>query len=114
MSAAAQAHLLSGALRRKAAASLPAEYLWEGRRAWLNMLHTDSKPSTMLLDVSDALTRIGLENEQGTIIGQGKGQGTFKMDILLRQLDKNGHPVRHTFFTTDQLTLLFTCTVPFN
>lgn len=54
----------------------------------------------MLLDVSDALTRIGLENERGTIIGQGSGQGTFKMDILLRQLDKDEHPVRHFLFTT--------------
>lgn len=100
MTIAAQAHLLSGALRRTAAASLPAEYLWEGHRAWLNVLHTDSEPSTMLLDVSDALTRIGLENERGTIIGQGSGQGTFKMDILLRQLDKDEHPVRHFLFTT--------------
>ena len=85
-----QAYLLSGALRRKAAASLPAHYLLEGRRLWLDVLDTDAEPSSALVDVSEALARIGLEHERAPIVGRG----TFKMDILLRQLDKDGHPVR--------------------
>ena len=87
---AAQACLLSGALRRKAAASLPAHYLLEGRRLWLDALDTDAEPNSALVDVSEALARIGLEHERAPIVGKG----TFKMDILLRQLDKDGHPVR--------------------
>ena len=84
-----QACLLSGALRRKAAASLPAQFLLEGRRLWLAVLDTDAEPNSALVDVSEALARIGLEHERAPIVGRG----TFKMDILLRQLDKDGHPV---------------------
>ena len=84
-----QAHLLSGALRRQAAASLPPKFLREGRRLWLEVLDANGEPGAMLVDVSEALARLGLENQRSAIIGRG----TFKMDIALRQLDKNGHPV---------------------
>lgn len=84
-----QAHLLSGALRRKAAASLPPEFLREGRRLWLEALDADSEPGAMLVDVSEALARVGLENQRAAIVGRG----TFKMDVALCQLDKDGHPV---------------------
>lgn len=84
-----QAYLLSGALRRKVAASLPAEFIREGRRLWLNVLDADSKPGSMLADVSESLSRIGLENARVPIIGNG----TFKMDIGLQQLDKDGYQV---------------------
>ena len=84
-----QAHLLSGALRRQAAASLPPEFLSEGRRLWLEVLDADAEPGAMLVDVSEALARVGLENQRAAIIGRG----TFKMDVALRQLDKDGHPV---------------------
>lgn len=84
-----QAHLLSGALRRKAAANLPPEFLREGRRLWLEALDADSEPGAMLVDVSEALARVGLENQRAAIVGRG----TFKMDVALCQLDKDGHPV---------------------
>ncbi len=61
----------------------------EGRRLWLNALDADAEPSSNLVDVSEALSRIGLENDRAPVIGRG----TFKMDILLRQVDKDGHPV---------------------
>lgn len=85
----AQAHLLSAALRRQAAASLPPNFLSEGRRLWLEVLDASAEPGAMLVDVSEALARVGLENQRAAIIGRG----TFKMDVALRQLDKDGHPV---------------------
>ena len=87
----AQAHLLAGALGRRGSAQLPDSFRVAAREVWAAKLgeEAEAAPGALLVDVSESLLRIGLDNERaGTA-----SDGLLRLDIALKQRDRRGRKV---------------------